>query len=85
MKTNYKDFAKRYELAEREVWAATDKSRQQIILDAKQRGDEGDGVLVEFTRKVMALAENEDHKFTTQYPPTPKAGVVEQEPIRINC
>jgi hypothetical protein len=85
MKTNYKDFAKRYELAEREVWAQTDKHRQAMILDAKKRGDENDGILKEFTRKVVELAEKEDHKFITKHPPVPKQELIDPEPIRINC
>jgi hypothetical protein len=84
MKTNYKDFAKRFELAEREVWAETDKTRQKMILAAKASGKENDAILSEFTKRVIQKAEDESHKFNENLPPVPKA-TLEQEPIRINC
>ena len=39
LQTNYKDFAKRYELAERKVWSETPNWKRGVIVQCKLTGD----------------------------------------------
>jgi len=59
LKTNYKDPAKRYELAERVVWSQTPKWKQQVIASCKLAKKE-DRILDEYAHAIVLLAESDD-------------------------
>lgn len=59
LKTNYKDPAKRYELAERMVWSQLPKWKQQVIANCKLAKKE-DRILTEYAQTIVSLAESDD-------------------------
>ena len=72
LKTNYKNMAKRYELAERAVWAKCSPFKRKIITDCRINGTD-DGMLTDFANDIRKLAENEDNKLDASLPEVPKA------------
>lgn len=58
MKTNYKDTAKRYELAEKIVWDNLDPYKK-LLVERDRKLDEGSRHTREFARAVVELAESE--------------------------
>ena len=71
LKTNYKNMAKRYELAERAVWAKCSPFKKQIITDCRINGTD-DGMLTDFANDIRKLAENEDNKLDASLPEVPR-------------
>ena len=59
LKTNYKDAAKRYELAERVIWSQTPKWKQHVIASCKL-AKKDDRILDEYANAIMLLAESDD-------------------------
>lgn len=59
LKTNYKDPAKRYALAERIIWSQTPGWKQQIIASSKLANQEH-RVLDEYAHAVAILAESDE-------------------------
>ncbi|MGH7250177.1 MAG: hypothetical protein ACREGC_04320 [Minisyncoccia bacterium] len=59
LKTNYKDPAKRYELAERMVWSKLDKWKKQVIIHCKLT-NKSDRILDEYGHEIAVLAESDD-------------------------
>ena len=72
LKTNYKNMAKRYELAERAVWAKCSAFKRKIITDCRINGTD-DGMLTDFANDIRKLAENEDNKLDDSLPEVPRA------------
>ena len=72
LKTNYKNMAKRYELAERAVWAKCSPFKRKIITDCRINGTD-DGMLTDFANDIRKLAENEDNKLDDSLPEVPRA------------
>jgi hypothetical protein len=71
LKTNYKDPAKRYELAERVIWSKTPKWKQQVIASVKLAKKE-DRILDEYAQKIIELAESDATlDKADQLPPVP--------------
>jgi hypothetical protein len=71
LKTNYKDPAKRYALAERVVWSKTPKWKQHVIARCKLAGSKyntkdftggaiNDRILDEYGKAIVTLAESDD-------------------------
>lgn len=58
LKTNYKDPAKRYELAERIVWSQTPGWKRNVIASCKLAKKE-DRILDEYAAAVASLADSE--------------------------
>jgi len=75
LKTNYKDPKKRYELAERMVWAKLPDWKKQVIIKCKVEGIENDRVFNEYAHEIATLAENESTVLSETYPPVPHLGV----------
>jgi hypothetical protein len=78
LKTNYKDMAKRYELAERAVWAKCSKFKRQVIIDCRINGTD-DGMFTDYANDIRKLAENEDNKLDDNLPEVPRA----RKPVEI--
>jgi hypothetical protein len=58
LQTNYKDVAKRYELAERMVWAKTANWKKAVIVHCKLTQTD-DRILCEYAHEIVQLAESE--------------------------
>lgn len=72
LKTNYRDFAKRYELAERQVWANTPPWKRAVIIDCRVN-DTNDRIFDEYAKEIRLLAEDESVKFDLDLPAVPEA------------
>jgi len=73
--TNYKDPKKRYELAERMVWAKLPLWKRQTIIKCKVNGT-NDRIFDEYAHEIAIIAENESVVLTeTSYPPVPHLSV----------
>jgi hypothetical protein len=60
LKTNYKDPAKRYELAERMVWDKTPGWKRGVIVQCKlTKRLEGERLIDEYAQEIISLAESE--------------------------
>jgi uncharacterized protein with von Willebrand factor type A (vWA) domain len=71
LKTNYKDPAKRYELAERMIWSKIPRWKQTIIVQCKLTGRlEGERILDEYAHEIVCLAESEA-TLNDKLPPVP--------------
>ena len=71
LKTNYKDPAKRYELAERMVWDKTPNWKRAVIVKCKLTGKlEGERLLDEYAHEIVSLAEG-DAVLSDKLPPVP--------------
>jgi hypothetical protein len=61
LKTNYKDAAKRYELAERQVWAKLPNWKKAVVMDCR-KSDSADRntnrIFSEYATDVIELAES---------------------------
>ena len=79
LKTNYKDPKKRYELAERIVWAHLPPWKKQVVSNCKATGgadgpNGGDSIFTEYFHEIVKLAENDKTVFTEadKLPPAPE-------------
>jgi hypothetical protein len=75
LKTNYKNMARRYELAERLVWSKTPSWKQSVIIDCRIN-ETDDRIFSEYAKEIRILAEDESVKFSDnlpEVPATPKA------------
>ena len=71
LQTNYKDLAKRYELAERMVWANTSNWKRGVIVRCKLTGRfDGERLLDEYAHEIVQLAEGESI-LNDKLPPVP--------------
>jgi hypothetical protein len=71
LQTNYKDAAKRYELAERSVWARTPNWKRAVIVKCKLTSRlDGERLLDEYAHEIMQLAEGET-VLSDKLPPVP--------------
>ena len=60
LQTNYKDPAKRYELAERAVWSKTPSWKKSVIVQCKLTSRiDGERILDEYAHEIVSLAESE--------------------------
>jgi hypothetical protein len=75
LKTNYKDLKKRYELAERMVWAKLPTWKRSTIIECKVTGVYDNRIFDEYSKEIVALAENEDTVLSENYPPVPHLSV----------
>lgn len=82
LKTNYKDLKKRYELAERMVWAKLADWKKQIIIQCKVKGVENDRVFNEYAHEIALLAESDSAVLSDTYPPVPHLGV-DNKPVQV--
>lgn len=81
LKTNYKDAAKRYELAERTIWAKLADWQKKLITEAKTTPTETlndfkllrarNRSLEQYTHEIISLAESET-KLDEKLPPVPE-------------
>ncbi len=74
LKTNYKDVVKRYELAERMVWAKLIGWKKDVIVNCRKKDWEAvknDRILKEYNKDVIELAESES-VLDEKLPPVPK-------------
>lgn len=79
LKTNYKDPKKRYELAERLVWARLPDWKKQVVAHCKATGGADgpngqDRIFTEYFREIVQMAENEKTVFigADDLPPAPE-------------
>jgi hypothetical protein len=71
LQTNYKDAAKRYELAEREIWSKTPNWKRGVIVRCKLTGRlEGERLLDEYAHAIVQLAEG-SAVLSDKLPPVP--------------
>lgn len=71
LQTNYKDLAKRYELAERMVWDKTSNWKRGVIVRCKLTGRlEGERLLDEYAQEIVQLAEG-TAVLSDKLPPVP--------------
>ncbi len=70
LKTNYKSMAKRYELAERMIWAETPPWKRHVIIECRVTGKE-DSLYDDYARSIRILAEDENAKLNEKCPPVP--------------
>ncbi len=78
LKTNYKSLAKRYELAERQVWSKTPDWKRKVIVDCKIN-ETDDRIFNEYAKEIRLLAEDDSVKFSDslpEVPATPKAAKI---------
>ena len=78
LKTNYKDFAKRYELAERIVWSKLDNWKKQVIIQCKLTQTD-DRILNEYAHEIAMLAESDDKLSKAESLPPVPAYTLESE------
>lgn len=83
LKTNYKDYAKRIELAERQVWSKLPHWKREIVNDCrKQDGIPTERIFKEYCEAIYSLADSST-KLDEKLPavPMPKRKLtVEAEP-----
>jgi len=79
LKTNYKDPKKRYELAERIVWAKLPDWKKEVVAKCKSTGgadgpNGNDRIFTEYFHEIVQLAENEktDFKGVEELRPAPE-------------
>ena len=71
LQTNYKDPARRYELAERTVWASTPNWKRAVIVKCKLTGRlEGERILDDYAHEIVRLAEG-DAELSDKLPTVP--------------
>src|ERR1035437_8555525 len=82
LRTNYKDVAKRYELAERMVWASEPNWKKAVIVKCKLTGNlTGERILDEYAHEIVQLAEGDrDISQAESLPPVP-AFTMESEAV----
>lgn len=78
LKTNYKDPAKRYELAERLVWSKLDKWKKQVIIQCKLTS-KNDRILDEYAHEIAILAESDAEMGRAESLPPVPAYTLESE------
>jgi hypothetical protein len=70
LKTNYKDLAVRYSLAEKTIWAKLPPWKRNVIVDCKTNSTD-DRVFCEYAQEIISLAECEQTIFDETLPEVP--------------
>lgn len=71
LKTNYRSMAKRYELAERQVWSITPDWKREVIINCRIN-ETDDRIYREYAKSIYLLAEDESIKLDDDLPAVPE-------------
>ena len=76
IKTNYKNMAVRYQMAERLVWSKLSDWKKRVVSDCKLSNTHDDRIFSEYVKEIISFAECETTQFDDtlpEVPETPKA------------